>query len=139
MARKSKFSKPKVKRERKPVVLTPSSQRRVGEVRLSIALKNMLSEFDDARQMTTAELIADRYGKFLKTSDISHVYNGAATFVAERTEGKPTQAITVDDFRKKVEDASDDEMRFMLEHGRFPTETELAHFNAKGKWPKVDE
>jgi len=92
---------------------------------LSDALKNRLAQTvdDDPAGRTFAEAIAENLVRIACSAGPSAVH--AANEIADRIEGRSRQSIEVADITAELRNKSDEELRFHLEHGRWPSDEEL--------------
>jgi len=92
---------------------------------LSEALRNRLAEVkpDDPTGRTFAEAIAENLVRIACSEGPSAVH--AANEIADRIEGRSRQAIEIADITTELRNKSDEELRFHLEHGRWPSDEEL--------------
>lgn len=89
---------------------------------LSEALRSKLGEAqpDDPQGRTYAEVIGMNLIEIASSQGRSAV--AAAVEIADRLEGKARQSIQVQDITKEIEQRSDEDLRFYLEHGHWPEE-----------------
>ena len=92
---------------------------------LSEALRNRLAEVkpDDPTGRTFAEVIAENLVRIACSEGANAVH--AANEIADRIEGRSRQSIEVADITAELRNKSDEELRFHLEHNRWPTDEEL--------------
>jgi len=92
---------------------------------LSEALRHRLSQMiDDTTGRTFAEAIADNLVRIACSEGPSAVH--AANEIADRIEGRAPQSIQISDLAADLQSRSDEELEFHLQHGRWPSDTELA-------------
>jgi hypothetical protein len=92
---------------------------------LSEALRNRLAQTvdDDPTGRTFAEAIAQNLVRIACSPGPSAV--SAASEISDRIEGRSRQSIEVADITAELRNKSDEELRFHLEHDRWPTDEEL--------------
>jgi hypothetical protein len=92
---------------------------------LSEALRTRLAEVkpDDPAGRTFAEVVAANLIEIACTEGPGAVH--AASEIADRLEGRSRQSIEVSDITAELRNKSDEELRFHLEHNRWPTDDEL--------------
>ena len=97
---------------------------------LSEALRDRLSQVidDDAAGRTFAEAVADNLVRLACSEEPNAVH--AATEIGNRVEGRARQAIEVADITAELRSKSDEELRFHLEHGRWPSDEEKVLLSA---------
>ena len=102
---------------------------------LSEALRNRLAEVkpDDPTGRTFAEAIAENLVRIACSEGPSAVH--AANEIADRIEGRSRQAIEIADITTELRNKSDEELRFHLEHGRWPSDEEKALLAATSPHP----
>jgi hypothetical protein len=91
---------------------------------LSEALRNRLAEVrqDDPAKRTWAEIIATNLIEIASSKSPSAV--SAANEISDRIEGRSRQSIEVSDISADLRSKSDEELRFHLEHDRWPSDEE---------------
>lgn len=91
---------------------------------LSEALRTRLAEvkLGDPQQRTYAELIAESLIDVACSGGPGSV--AAANEIADRLEGRSPQHIAISDFTAELHTKSDEELRFHLQHDRWPTDEE---------------
>jgi hypothetical protein len=91
---------------------------------LSEALRNRLAEVrpDDPEHRTWAEAIAENLVRIACSQGPGAVQ--AANEIADRMEGRSCQSIEVADITREIREKSDEELRFYLQHDRWPDEAE---------------
>jgi len=91
---------------------------------LSDALRAQLAQVkpDDPAGRTYAEVVAENLVEIACSEGPGAVH--AASEIADRIEGRSRQSIEVADITADLRDRSDEELRFHLEHCRWPTEEE---------------
>lgn len=92
---------------------------------LSEALRNRLAEVKpgDPAGRTYAEVVAENLVEIACSEGPGAVH--AASEIADRLEGRSRQQIEVADITADLRNRSDEELRFHLEHDRWPTTEEL--------------
>ena len=92
---------------------------------LSEALRNRLAQTvdDDPTGRTFAEAIAHNLVRIACSPGPSAV--SAASEISDRIEGRSRQSIEVSDVMADLRSRSDEELRFHLEHDRWPSADEL--------------
>jgi hypothetical protein len=92
---------------------------------LSEALRARLAEVkqDDSEKRTWAEIIATNLIEIASSKSPSAV--SAANEISDRIEGRSRQSIEVSDVMADLRSRSDEELRFHLQHDRWPTTEEL--------------
>jgi Family of unknown function (DUF5681) len=93
---------------------------------LSEALRSRLAQVkdDDAAGRTFAEAIADNLVRLACSDEPNAVH--AAVEIANRIEGRSRQSIEFADITADLRNRSDEELRFHLEHNRWPSDEEKA-------------
>jgi hypothetical protein len=91
----------------------------------SASLRTRLAEVkpDDPAGQTFAEVVAANLIEIACTEGPGSVH--AASEIADRLEGRSRQSIEVADITAELRNKSDEELRFHLAHGRWPTDEEL--------------
>ena len=92
---------------------------------LSEALRIRLAQVKpgDPAGRTYAEIIAENLVEIACSEGPSAV--NAATELSNRVEGRARQQVEIADITAELRNKSDEELRFHLEHGRWPTDEEL--------------
>ena len=92
---------------------------------LSEALRTRMAEVkpDDPAGRTYAEVVAENLIEIACTEGPGVVY--AASEIADRLEGRSRQQLEFADITAELRNKSDEELRFHLEHGRWPSDEEL--------------
>lgn len=92
---------------------------------LSEALRTRLAEVkpDDPQKRTWADVVAMNLIEIACSEGPGAVH--AASEIADRLEGRSRQSIEFADITSDLRARSDDELRFHLEHDRWPTTEEL--------------
>jgi hypothetical protein len=83
---------------------------------------------DDPEQRSWAEIIATNLIEIAASKSPSAI--AAANEVSDRAEGRPAQHVQISDFASDLQSRSDEELRFHLSNGRWPTDAERALFSA---------
>jgi hypothetical protein len=93
---------------------------------LSDALRTRLAEekSDDPSGRTYAEVVAENLVEIACSEGPGAVH--AASEIADRLEGRSRQSIEFADITADLRNRSDEELRFHLEHDRWPTDEEKA-------------
>jgi hypothetical protein len=78
---------------------------------------------DDPKSRTFAEAVAENLVRIVCSLGPRAVH--AANEVADRIEGRSRHSIEVADITVELQNKSDEELRFHLEHGRWPSDEEL--------------
>lgn len=93
---------------------------------LSEALRNRLGEIkpDDAEKRTWAEAIAANLIEIAASKSSNAIT--AANEVCDRAEGRPAQHLQISDFETDLLTRSDEELRFFVDHNRWPDDEEKA-------------
>ena len=91
----------------------------------SEALRTRLAEVkpDDPAGQTFAEVVAANLIEIACSEGPGAVH--AASEIADRHEGRSRQSVEVADITAELRNKSDEELRFHLAHGRWPTDEEL--------------
>jgi hypothetical protein len=93
---------------------------------LSEALRARLAEVKpgDPAGRTHAEVVAENLIEIACSQGPGAVH--AASEIADRLEGRATQALQISDVTREIREKSDEELEFYLAHNRWPTDEELA-------------
>jgi len=92
---------------------------------LSEALRTRLAEVkrDDPAARTFAEIVAENLIEIACSEGPGAVH--AAGEIADRLEGRAPQSIQISDLAADLQSRSDEELRFHLANGRWPSDEEL--------------
>jgi hypothetical protein len=92
---------------------------------LGEALRSRLAQTkeDDPEKRTWAEIIASNLIEIAASKSPSAI--AAANEVCDRVEGRPPQHLQISDLAADLQSRSDEELRFHLANGRWPTDEEL--------------
>jgi Family of unknown function (DUF5681) len=92
---------------------------------LSEALRSRLAEVkpDDPAGRTYAEVVAENLIEIACSEGPGAVH--AASEIADRLEGRSRQQVEFADITAELRNKSDEELRFHLQHDRWPTDEEL--------------
>jgi hypothetical protein len=102
---------------------------------LSDALRTRLAEVkpDDPAGRTYAEVVAENLVEIACSEGPGAVH--AASEIADRLEGRSRQSIEFADLTADLRNRSDEELRFHLEHSRWPTDEERPLLSATPDGP----
>jgi hypothetical protein len=91
---------------------------------LSEALRTQLAEVkpDDPAGRTYAEVVAENLVEIACSEGPGAVH--AASEIADRIEGRAPQSIAISDITADLQSRSDEELKFYLDHNRWPTDEE---------------
>jgi hypothetical protein len=100
---------------------------------LSEALRTRLAELKpgDPAGRTFAEVMAENLIEIACSRGPGAVT--AANEICDRSEGKPTQQIELNDITSQLREKSNEELQYHLDHGRWPDDEELLALNSLQK------